>query len=415
MSDETKQPDPTTQPSQPVVAADPDAPLEPVVTDTRPIWERLPPRHNDKHEEICCLPHCDKGITARHLCLKHYQALRRSGLDPESGLMLSEVKSNKQAADERKADLAKDFEGFDKYVYLYGTNELLHVDNGFKIPLSHAVTTWGREVKAACKDGRIKRYYREIFDPNNPGVHSMHGYNSYKPLPFLKPSTALEAPLEPILESLLLNIGGKNVDYLKDWIAFKIQNPQIVHTALVIHGVPGAGKNVLGELLKFCFAPHTMTVNAHTLENEFNAWMEQKFLIVADEITTKSLRERERTKNILKTYVVPGPVHINKKGINQYEINNHASWMIFSNSDHPVDIEPNDRRFTVLNAQNVLTKGIGGQIIKNKETLARNLIDHLAYRNLSNFDHNQPLENDARREVKNRAATTQDDGLPPLE
>lgn len=369
-----------------------------------PMWEELPVKITEDGLKLCALEWCQSPLYAKHLCQAHYNAARKGQLDPTTGRNKAEVANDEPAEGEEKAQNLK-FGDPKAWVYIIQTQTLINRISGKRVPLLSAALAWGGWIKDAVKEGKIERFWSETFLPGDPPPEVADHYNSYMQLESMTPISSGGVPLDPLLELLLQNLGGNSVEYLKDWLAFGMKHYDRGSVALVLHGVPGAGKGVLTSILKALYGPYLHTVNAATLQNEFNAWIERKLMIVANEIASGSFRERQHTMDRLKEWVMPDLIEINKKGINQYQYQNCSRWIFCSNDKHPVDIEADDRRYSVIFSTKKIDPDLGKYLSENAPMFARNLLEHLAFRDISKFEPMRPLENDDRTTVKNRLAT----------
>ncbi len=152
------------------------------------------------------------------------------------------------------------------------------------------------------------------------------------------------------LFSLLGHLCGRDqamVEWVIKWLAYPIQNPGAkMHTALVLHGGQGTGKNLFFETVMAIYGRYGRIVDQAAVEDKFNDWMSAKLFLIADEVVARS--ELFHVKNKLKSYITGEWVRINPKGMAARDERNRANFVFLSNEVRPVALEEDDRRHCVL-------------------------------------------------------------------
>lgn len=354
------------------------------------VWLSWPKKFaDDLTTRLCQLKECNKELYAKGLCNHHYQRFRHGRVNAETGEEIM-----------REVNI-EHFGPTADWVYIRSSKTFLNILTGERLDTSGCVLSYGRGIIDLLRAQKIKTYRGECFHPTET-PHDM--YNSFKiPESMEMIHEHTEEPL-PDIRTLLNTLGGNNVEYLEMWLAHGIRNPGIVSTTLVLHGIPGSGKTTLAMLLSHIYGEMFATVNVSALENDFNGWLERKLMVVAEEITVSSFRDRERIQNILKNYMMGGNILINRKGVPQYQINNLARWMMFSNAKYPVVVEADDRRYSVIAQAKKLPTSVGQEINRDVKKYAANLKNYLATVDTSDFEAMRPLQNDDRRAVQEIAS-----------
>jgi len=136
-------------------------------------------------------------------------------------------------------------------------------------------------------------------------------------------------------------------DWFLDWCADAVQDPSDPKgCSIVMRGIEGAGKGVIGNLMCDIFGSHSRHLidDAHLLSN-FNAHMIDALFVFADEITWGG---NVRTAGKLKGMVTERFLVGERKGIDAVAYRNMIHMMISSNSDWIVPAGANSRRWFVL-------------------------------------------------------------------
>lgn len=147
----------------------------------------------------------------------------------------------------------------------------------------------------------------------------------------------------------MFNLCGRDqaiLDYLIKWVAHIIQKPyKRIGTCLLIRSIQGTGKdtffNFIGNQLlgsRYYFNE----ANFDLIFGRFNSMMENKILIVGNEVTATDTNGL--FGKIINTVTSPR-ISIERKGISAYEVNNCSSFVFLTNNDFPFKIPESDRRF----------------------------------------------------------------------
>lgn len=187
-------------------------------------------------------------------------------------------------------------------------------------------------------------------DPTNRSI------NQFAPTPYMlanvKPTTVMPKVIGKIVGHAL---GGdaKVIDHYINWLAFILQHRDRTKTAWVLHGVPGTGKGLLtNDILRPIFgATQTTARRMEELNEPYNHFMKNSFLVFVDEVQTKALNNERGVMAKLKNFITEEMVPIRQMYANATEARNYTNWMFLSNMSDPVSIDKNDRRFNVAKYQ----------------------------------------------------------------
>jgi putative DNA primase/helicase len=131
------------------------------------------------------------------------------------------------------------------------------------------------------------------------------------------------------------------------WLAYPIQNPGAkMRTALVFHGPQGAGKNLFFETVMGIYGEYGRIVDQSAIEDKFNDWASRKLFLIADEVVAQA--ELYHVKNKLKSFITGEWIRINPKNVTAHDEKNHVNLVFLSNEHKPLQLEKDDRRFTVV-------------------------------------------------------------------
>jgi hypothetical protein len=176
--------------------------------------------------------------------------------------------------------------------------------------------------------------------------------NQFTPTAFMlskpKPTKAVPKTIAKIIANAL---GGDQatIDHFYNWLAFILQKRDRTKTAWVLHGVPGTGKGLLSNnILRPIFGmTQTTARRMEELNEPYNHFMRNSFLVFVDEVQTKALQNERGVMAKLKNFITEEMVPIRQMYANAVEVRNHTNWIFCSNMPDPVSIDKEDRRFNV--------------------------------------------------------------------
>lgn len=139
-------------------------------------------------------------------------------------------------------------------------------------------------------------------------------------------------------------------NFVISWFAKPIIKGEKNGTALIVCGPQGCGKgSILDFIKKYIYGDGTVTLGVpDEVTSDFNGHLCGKFLIHVDEGSSNSGRSEKGQK--LKSFITSDTIVINKKGIDQFPMENVMNLVITSNRCDPVFMETDDRRYTVFDA-----------------------------------------------------------------
>ncbi|HRN78579.1 MAG TPA: DUF5906 domain-containing protein [Candidatus Dependentiae bacterium] len=183
-----------------------------------------------------------------------------------------------------------------------------------------------------------------IFDPTTVG-HTKNHYNIWRGFavePKQGDTTKYWAHVRD-------NICSENPEYyqfVRKWIAYIFQHPDEVHTALVLCGSQGVGKNSFVEPLGKLLGQHYVLLSSISeLVSNFNFHLKSAVLIHANEALWGGNKKEIGT---VKAMITERNCLIESKGKDRIMVKNFKHLILSSNEDWPVHIDADDRRFFVL-------------------------------------------------------------------
>lgn len=134
--------------------------------------------------------------------------------------------------------------------------------------------------------------------------------------------------------------------YLRQWVAGVFQYPDVVHTAIVLCGSQGVGKNSFVDPLRILLGAHYAPLSSIAeLVSNFNYHLKNAVLIHANEALWGGNKKEIGT---IKAMVTEGYCLIEGKGKDRIMVRNFKHIILSSNEDWPIHLDADDRRFCVL-------------------------------------------------------------------
>lgn len=211
----------------------------------------------------------------------------------------------------------------------------------------------------------------------------------------------------PHIKELIMNLVGddeKSYNYFNKWLGWQLQNPtKKLPTAVIFQGRQGSGKGTLLDLvLSNIFGDNVQEINQTHLESSFNEYLMGKQMIIANEVMHNE--NRQTLPNVLKNLVTDSVITISRKFKKEIKCNNYTHWIFCTNSDNPIKIEDDDRRYSVFYSEKL--KGGGKKAYKFRQDLMKNLdyelkqyVSHLKNLKIESFEVYQPIFTKAKQEI----------------
>lgn len=297
----------------------------------------------------------------------------------------------------------------DRYTLLYGTKTVWDAYN--RSILGYDAMTLARGVDLASRwlGHGLRREVdldKLVFDPTQRVDLNTH-INMFQGFPLTPKKN--EAYVDLVL-SLLYNLCSheKNADevfkWVLSWLAYPLQNPGAkMQTALLFFGEKqGTGKSLFFEgIIKPIYGSAGATGGQHQLEATYTMWRSQKLYVVFEEILSR--QDKYSHFGLIKHMITGRDSSISQKFKDDRTEANHLNCVMLSNEFQAVPIEPEDRRFLVVEAR----FHPGDELLEKIKALLDNGLIEAFYAFLLEYDvgdfnpHTKPLMTPSKERVIN--------------
>lgn len=194
------------------------------------------------------------------------------------------------------------------------------------------------------KSPRRRKYRGIIFDPTTTISNGQY-YNLWKG--FTRTATQGDCSLYWAHVKENICKGDQELYlYVRKWLAYIFQHPDQVHTALVLQGSQGVGKNSFVEPLGVLLGSHYALLSGiNELVSNFNYHLKNTVLIHANEALWGG---NKKDLGTVKAMITEQDCVIEGKGKDRIRVRNFKHIILSSNEDWPVHLDPDDRRFLVI-------------------------------------------------------------------
>jgi len=270
--------------------------------------------------------------------------------------------------------------------YLHSKNDFIHFCDEYEYinekndESTSFFKTWSKD--------RTKRTYKNlVFDPSTT-ENIDNQYNIFKGFNFIKKIEDDEYEEEGVNLflnhlKLLCNHEEEATQYLIQYIADIFQNPQnLPGIAIVMIGDQGTGKDIVVEFIQNIIGKEylTKTANFNSLFGTFNCALKNKLVIRINEVSGK---DGYGQKEKLKDLITESDIIINEKGLKQYTLKNYARLIMYSNSENPIEIPTDNRRYWVVKTADKMNDDY---YIKIRKNMINSKVLHSIYSYFMNLD-----------------------------
>ena len=262
--------------------------------------------------------------------------------------------------------------------------------------------------------GEFVRDGAVMFDPHSEVQVDLERMvvNTYQPSMYMKMKPRRVTQVPPTIRKVLLHaLGGgeEELEHFLNWCAVIVQYKCMTGTAWVLHGRTGTGKGLLLRIILRPLFGHTnvVTKRIREIDSQFNGYMERAFIVWIDEAEQNDFNMRGAMNADIKNFITESPVSIRKMHTMPYEVPNYTNWILSSNKDHIIQIDPEDRRFNVGLYQTEKLEISDGEIRQIEDEL----FDFYSYLATCEADKGRartPLNNQAKKTMVSLNQTTID-------
>ncbi|MYM65447.1 hypothetical protein GTP45_01190 [Pseudoduganella sp. FT55W] len=245
----------------------------------------------------------------------------------------------------------------DRYTLLYGTKTVWDAYNRTILGYDAMTLARGIELSSRWLKHPLRREVdleKLVFDPTQQVDLNTH-INMFQGFPLTPKKN--DAHVDLVLQ-LLYNLCSheKNADevfrWVLSWLAYPLQHPGAkMQTALLFFGEKqGTGKSLFFEgIIKPIYGAAGATGGQHQLEATFTTWRSQKLYVVFEEILSR--QDKYSHFGVIKHMITGRDASITQKFKDDRTEANHLNCVMLSNEFQAVPIEPEDRRFLVVEAR----------------------------------------------------------------
>ena len=234
---------------------------------------------------------------------------------------------------------------------------------------------------------------RIVFNPK--GDQEANEFNIWKGFKIKQKRKGDDCKIQPFLKHIKhiwANDDEPTYNYILNWFSRLLQTPwKKNNICLVLHSIEGVGKSFILDMIGKIIGNeyYISTSNLKNILGDFNGDAEGKILVNLNET---GMWYDKKVVGSFKEFITDTTISINKKGVQQYTIENYCNTIMTTNEDHIVNINGQDRRFNILECNNKkYDKEYYNTIAK---TNLQDLADFFYSRDISNYDSRDFVKSD---------------------
>lgn len=286
----------------------------------------------------------------------------------------------------------------DRYTLLYGTKTIWDADKCIIVNYDALLLARG-DLATRWLSHPLRReidHDKLVFDPTEKAdltthINMFEGFKIKAVHDFEKASKALR-----LLESLCATEENSSevFEWVLKWLAYPLQHPGAkMQSALLFFGEKqGTGKSLFFEgIIKPIYGKHGATGNQTQLDANYSAWRSQKLYVLFEEILSR--QDKYSSFGLVKHLITGRDTPITQKFKDDRFEDNHLNVVMLSNEFQAVPIEPEDRRFEVVESKQPLDDALRLEVTAALEDgLVEAFYDFLLRYPLDGFNpHTKPL------------------------
>lgn len=200
------------------------------------------------------------------------------------------------------------------------------------------------------KNPTRRHYSKIVFDTENKPEYK-GCYNIWTGFVFKPKENPTTSIFWDFVKEVICSSDLKACIYVKKWLAKVCQKPHLLHTALVLIGPQGIGKNTFVETIGKLLGKHyTPMSTLAELTSNFNYHLQNTVLAFVNEaiwgIDKKYL-------GLIKSLVTDRDQSTEQKGRDRRPAKNYKHFIFASNYSFPVAMDHDDRRFFTINVSDI--------------------------------------------------------------
>ncbi|KNE60943.1 hypothetical protein AMAG_06705 [Allomyces macrogynus ATCC 38327] len=180
--------------------------------------------------------------------------------------------------------------------------------------------------------------------------NSFHGFAA-KHLGRTVEAEEIKLYLDYLKEIICCNRDEEYLHVLK-WIQGVLTTGKANGVMLLLQGLEGTGKSMFYSLLKdfIIGEEYCVTINniGKFIRGDFNAQIENKILVLLDEMPAESIRQLRTMFDVMKNWITDSEITINQKHVSQYRVRNVSNIIGASNNGLLLPVTKTARRLLVL-------------------------------------------------------------------
>lgn len=248
----------------------------------------------------------------------------------------------------------------DRYTLLYGTKTVFDADKKSIIAYDAMALARGNDLATRWLAHPLhmeKDYDKVVFDPTQRVDLNTH-INLFEGFPLTpRPNEAKAQLVLELLWSLCATeANGADVfRWVLCWLAYPLQHPGAkMQTGLLFFGEKqGTGKSLFFEgIVKPIYGAHGATGGQHQLEGAYTMWRSQKLFVLFEEILSR--QDKYSYFGLIKHMITGRDTPISQKFKDDRVEANHMNCVMLSNEFQAIPLEPEDRRFLVVDVRQPL-------------------------------------------------------------
>lgn len=252
----------------------------------------------------------------------------------------------------------------ERYTLLYGTKTVWDAEKRTVVAYDAMSLARGSDLATRWLEHPMRREIdldKLVFDPTQKADLETH-INMFGGLPLAPKKDSAKAGLAvALLESLCSGEGRTDevLHWVLCWLAYPLQRPGAkMQTALLFFGEKqGTGKSLFFEgIVKPIYGEYGSTGGQHQLDAQYTAWRSQKLFVVFEEILSR--QDKYSHFGLIKHMITGRDQMVTQKFKDDRAEANHMNVALLSNEFQAVPIEPEDRRFQVVEARTPLDEGL---------------------------------------------------------